>query len=79
MEKRLTSQVNDLRKEIGKLGTLQNKTMRNELLRERPQAKYNIEERGFNVVIEEFKQRVTAQSAKIKRYESGTVPPEPTF
>ena len=69
-KKRLINQINELRKEIGKLESCKNNTMKNEELRARLTAKYKVKQRGYKVIIEELKQRVTAKSGKIKRYEN---------
>ena len=44
--------------------------MKNEELRARLTTKYKIKQRGYKVIIEELKQRVTAKGGKIKRYEN---------
>ena len=67
-KKRLTWQISELRKDIGKLEALKNKTLKNEVAKERLFNKYSIKNKGICYVIEELKQRVDAQSAKIKRY-----------
>lgn len=41
-------------------------TMKSERSRGRIQAKYDIKQRGYKVVIEELKQRLTAKSEKIR-------------
>ena len=69
-KKRLTIQINELRKEIGKLESCKNNTMKNEELRARLTAKYKIKQRGYKVIMEELKQRVTAKSGKVKRDEN---------
>ena len=38
-------------------------------MRRKLESKYNIKRKGFQTVLEELKQRLTATAAKIKRYE----------
>ena len=68
MEEKTYVAVSELRKDIGKLEALKNKTLKNEVAKERLFNKYSIKNKGICYVIEELKQRVDAQSAKIKRY-----------
>ena len=37
--------------------------------REKLERKYSVKKKGVDVVIEELKQRITAKTAKLKRYE----------
>ena len=71
-KKRLTNQINELRKEIRKLESCKNNTMKNEQgeSRARLTAQYKVKRRGYKVIIEELKQRLTAKSEKINRYEN---------
>ena len=68
-KRRLNGQIIELRQGISRLEALQSKTLKSEATKERLWNKYKIKQKGLRTVVEELKQRVTAKSAKIKRYE----------
>ena len=68
-KRRLNAQIKELRKEISKLEVLKGRTLKSEATEERLWNKYKVKQKGLRTVMEELKQRVTAKSKKIKRYQ----------
>ena len=68
-KRRLESQMEDMRKDLGILECTKKEKNRKSKITEK---KYHIKSRGVVVVIEELKQRVIAKSAKKKSYEIRT-------
>ena len=67
-KKRLKGKVLELQKDISKGKEAMNRRY-NDRMRRKLEKKYNIKRKGFQLVLEELKQRLTATAAKIKRYE----------
>ena len=67
-KRRLKGKVLELQKDIGKVKEAMNRRY-NDRIRRKLEKKYNIKKKGFQPVLEELKQRLTATAAKIKRYE----------
>ena len=68
-KKRITGKIRDLRKDISKLDQWNRKSLASEHARKRLEQVYHVKGKGILVVIEELKQRVKANAAKIKKYE----------
>ena len=66
-KRRLQNKIEELRKDLSKLEAL--KDINNFRHWERLERKYSIRVKRLNVVIEELKQRITAITAKVRRYQ----------
>ena len=67
-KRRLKEKVLELQKDISKVKEAMNRRY-NDRMRRKLEKQYNIKRKGFQTVLEELKQRLTATAAKIKRYE----------
>lgn len=65
---RLMKKVEGDRRSINKLEQARKRNY-NDIYRKRIEQEYNIKKKGFDLVIEELKQRLQATAAKIKRYD----------
>ena len=65
-KRRLQNKIKELRKDLSQLEA--SKGISNFRHWERLERKYSIKVKRLNVVIEEFKQRITAIAAKVRRY-----------
>ena len=68
-KKRIKRKIKQLRQDISRLERIRSDDLRNNTLTQSLKKKYNIARKGLNRVVEELKQRLTAQAAKLKRYE----------
>ena len=68
-KRRLTNKINEIRKDLSILQSIKDNLIKNDTKKKKTTSKYNVKQKGLNVVIEELKQRIIAISAKIKRYE----------
>ena len=68
-KRRLQSKIKDLRKDLSQPGASKDKNISNFRHWERLKRKYSIRVKKLNVAIEEFKQRITAIAAKVRRYQ----------
>ena len=68
--RRIKGQINAIRKDISKLHDMKDGKLKKIEVIERLKKQYNLKRKGINLVLEELRQRVTAKTAKIKRYES---------
>ena len=68
-KKRIKQKIKQLRQDISRLERIRSNDLRNNTLTQSLKKKYNIARKGLNRVVEELKQRLTAQAAKLKRYE----------
>ena len=64
----LQNKIKELRKDISQLEASKDKDFSNFRHWERSERKYSIRVKGVNVVIEEQKQIITANAAKVRRY-----------
>ena len=69
MEEKIAKKIKELRKDLLQLEASKNKDISNFRNQERLESKYSIRVNRLNVVIEEFKQRITAIAAKVRRYQ----------
>ena len=67
--RRLQNKIKELTKDLSQLESLKDKDISNFRHWKRLERKYNIRVKILNVVIEEFKQRITAIVAKVRRYQ----------
>ena len=68
-KKRIKQKIKQLRQDISRFERIRSNDLRNNTLTQSLKKKYNIARKGLNRVVEELKQRLTAQAAKLKRYE----------
>ena len=68
-KRRIEGQIKILRKEVSQLQYLKEEKLKSERTKKYLMDKYNIEERGLNLVLEELKERITAKAEKIKIYD----------
>ena len=68
-KRRLQNKIKELRKVLSQLEALKDKGISNFRHWERLERKYSIRVKRLNVVIEELKQRITAITAKVRRYQ----------
>ena len=68
-EPRLQSKIKKLRKDLSQLEALKDKGINNFRHWERLERKYSIIVKRLNVLIEELKQRITAITVKVRRYQ----------
>ena len=68
-KRRLQNKIKELRKDLRQLETSKDKDISNFRHRERLERKYSIRIKRLNVVIEELKQRITAITTKVRRYQ----------
>ena len=68
-KRRLQNKIKELRMDLSRLETSKGKDISNFRQWERLERKYSIRVKRLNVVIEELKQRITAISAKVRRYQ----------
>ena len=66
--RRLQNKIKELRKELSQLEASKDNDIGNFRHWKRLERKYSIKVKRLNVVIEEFKQRITAIAAKVRRY-----------
>ena len=59
----------ELRKDLNRLVTMKEMKLGNPQLVKTLKEKYKVREKGYNVVMEELKQRITANSMKVKKYD----------
>ena len=69
MEEKIAKKTKQLRKDLSQLEASKYKDISNFRKWERLERKYSIRVNRLNVVIEEFKQRITAITAKVRRYQ----------
>ena len=69
MEEKIAKKIKELRKDLLQLEASKDKDISNFRNQERLESKYSIRVNRLNVVIEEFKQRITAIVAKVRRYQ----------
>ena len=69
-KKRLNGQIRILRKDLSKIESIKCEKLKNRDTRARLFEKYRVKRKGMLTVIEELKQRITAKSQKIKRYDN---------
>ena len=67
--RRIKSKIKQLRKEISRLEKHMSGEIRKSKISDQLKRKYKIDVTGPSVVLEELKQRLTAQAAKLKRYQ----------
>ena len=67
-KRRLQNKIKELRKELSQLEASKDNDIGNFRHWKRLERKYSIKVKRLNVVIEEFKQRITAIAAKVRRY-----------
>ena len=67
-KRRLQNKIKELRKDLSQLEASKDRDNTNFRHWERLERKYSIKVKRLNVVIEEFKQRITAIAAKVRRY-----------
>ena len=70
-KRRIKQKIMQLRKDISRLERLVNGQLRRAEISEPLERKYNIRQKGQQIVLEEIKQRVTIQAAKLRRHRSG--------
>ena len=68
-KRRLQNKIKELRKDLSQLEASKDKGVSNSRHWERLERKYSIRVKRLNVVVEELKQRITAISAKVRRYQ----------
>ena len=61
-----------MRKELSRLDRWKKQEIRNQRLKEEMKKKYQMKNKSIEVLIEELKQRITANAMKLKRYEART-------
>ena len=71
MEKTNEGDIKILRKDLSKIESWNKGMLRKERDKSHLERKYGIHEKGFNLVMEQIKQRILAKSTKIKRYTEG--------
>ena len=71
MEEEDQTKDNAVEKDISRLERLVNGQLRRAEISEPLERKYNIRQKGQQIVLEEIKQRVTIQAAKLRRHRSG--------
>ena len=67
--KRLQNKIKELRKDLSQLEASKDKDISNFRHWERLERKYSIRVKRLNVVIEELKQRIASNAAKVRRYQ----------
>ena len=72
-KRRLQSKIKELRKDLRQLEATEDKGISNSRYWERLERKYSIRVKRLNVVVEELKQRITAITAKVRRYQGRVV------
>ena len=65
---RLKKKVEEIQKDLSRIKEAMNRRY-NDRMRRKTEQKFNIKRKGYQLVIEELKQRLTATAAKIKRFE----------
>ena len=68
-KKRIKRKIKQVQQDISRLERIRSDDLRNNTFTQSLKKKYNIARKGLNRVVEELKQRLTAQAAKLKRYE----------
>ena len=68
-KRRLQHKIKELRKDVSQLEASKYKGISNFRYCKILERKYSIRVKRLNVVIEEFKQRITAIAAKVRRYQ----------
>ena len=68
-KRRLQNKIKELRKDLSQLEASKDKDISNFRHWERSERKYSIRVKRLNVVIEELKQKITAISANVRRYQ----------
>ena len=64
--------IMQLRKNISRLERVVTGQIRKAEITEQLEGKYNIQQKGLQIILEQLKQRVTAQAAKLRRYKERT-------
>ena len=67
-KRRIQGKVKELRKDLSRLVTMKEMRLGNPQLLKTLREKCKVREKGYNVVIEELRQRITANNIKIKSY-----------
>ena len=68
-KKRIQLKINQLRRDLSRIEKIKNGELKKDRIGDSLKEKYHIRKKGINCVIEELKQRITANSEKIKRYQ----------
>ena len=68
-KKRIQLKINQLRKDLNRIEKIKSGELKKDRVGDSLKEKYHIRKKGINCVIEELKQRITANSEKIKRYQ----------
>ena len=68
-KRRIQLKIKQLRQDISRLDRIKSGNCLRNDIKQQLRKKYNISRKGYQVVLEEVKQRLTAQAAKLKRYE----------
>ena len=68
-KRRLQNKIKELRKDLSQLEASRDKGVSNSRHWERLERKYSIRVKRLNVAVEELKQRITANAAKVRRYQ----------
>ena len=68
-KRRIQGKIKELRKDLSRLVTMKEMKLGTPQLVKTLRKKYKVREKGCNFAIEELKQRITANSMKIKRYD----------
>ena len=71
-KRRLKNKIEKMRKELSRLDRWKKQEIRNQRLKEEMKKKYQMKNKSIEVLIEELKQRITANAMKVKRYEART-------
>ena len=71
-KRRLKNKIEKMRKELSRLDRWKKQEIRNQRLKEEMKKKYQMKNKSIEVLIEELKQRITANAMKLKRYEART-------
>ena len=71
-KRRIKNKIEKMRKELSRLDRWKKQEVRNQRLKEEMKKKYQMKNKSIDVVIEELKQRIVANSMKLKRYEART-------
>ena len=71
-KRRLKNKIEKMRKELSRLDRWKKQEIRNQRLKEEIKKKYQMKNKSIEVLIEELKQRITANAMKLKRYEART-------
>ena len=69
-KQRIKKKIKTMRKELSQLDRLKKQEIKKPQLRETIKKKYQLKNKSMDVVMEELKQRIVANSMKLKRYES---------